>query len=97
MILDLMLPDMDGVEVCRRVREWSGLPVVVLSAHGEEEIKVRALDEGADDFVTKPFSAPELLARMRSALRRASPRRHPAEPVGARCGRRRDRPRRAAG
>src|SRR5919108_3527587 len=72
MILDLMLPDLDGVEVCRRVREWSRLPVVVLSAHGEEEIKVRALDEGADDYVTKPFSAPELLARMRSAMRRAS-------------------------
>src|SRR5439155_1700566 len=72
MILDLMLPDLDGVEVCRRVREWSPLPVVVLSAHGEEEIKVRALDVGADDYVTKPFSAPELLARMRSALRRAS-------------------------
>ena len=71
MILDLMLPDMDGVEVCRRVREWSRLPVVVLSAHGEEEVKVRALDQGADDYVTKPFSAPELLARMRSALRRA--------------------------
>src|ERR671939_1595896 len=71
MILDLMLPDIDGVEVCRRVREWSRMPVVVLSAHGEEDIKVRALDEGADDYVTKPFSAPELLARMRSALRRA--------------------------
>jgi two-component system KDP operon response regulator KdpE len=72
LILDLMLPDLDGVEVCRRVRQWSELPVVVLSAYGEEEIKVRALDEGADDFVTKPFSAPELLARMRSALRRVS-------------------------
>jgi len=72
MVLDLMLPDVDGVEVCRRVREWSEMPVVVLSAHGEEEVKVQALDEGADDFVTKPFSAPELLARMRSALRRAT-------------------------
>jgi two-component system KDP operon response regulator KdpE len=72
MILDLMLPDLDGVEVCRRLREWSRLPVVVLSAHGEEEVKVRALDEGADDYVTKPFSAAELLARMRSAMRRAS-------------------------
>jgi two-component system KDP operon response regulator KdpE len=72
MILDLMLPDLDGVEVCRRLREWSRLPVVVLSAHGEEEVKVRALDEGADDYVTKPFSAPELLARMRSAMRRAA-------------------------
>jgi two-component system KDP operon response regulator KdpE len=72
MILDLVLPDLEGVEVCRRLREWSNLPVVVLSAHGDEEIKVRALDEGADDYVTKPFSAPELLARMRSAMRRAS-------------------------
>jgi len=79
-ILDLMLPDLDGVEVCRRVRQWSELPVLVLSAYGEEEIKVRALDEGADDFVTKPFSAPELLARMRSALRRVSVAK-PAEPV----------------
>jgi two-component system, OmpR family, KDP operon response regulator KdpE len=81
MILDLMLPDVDGVEVCRRVREWSRLPVVVLSAHGEEEVKVRALDEGADDYVTKPFSAPELLARMRSALRRASVETAPSEPI----------------
>jgi two-component system KDP operon response regulator KdpE len=81
MILDLMLPDVDGVEVCRRVREWSHLPVVVLSAHGEEEIKVRALDEGADDYVSKPFSAPELLARMRSALRRASSGTTASEPL----------------
>jgi two-component system KDP operon response regulator KdpE len=82
MILDLVLPGLDGVEVCRRLREWSRLPVVVLSAHGEEEVKVRALDEGADDYVTKPFSAPELLARMRSALRRASAETNqPTEPV----------------
>jgi two-component system, OmpR family, KDP operon response regulator KdpE len=72
MILDLVLPDVDGVEVCRRVREWSEMPVLILSAHGDEDIKVRALDEGADDFVTKPFSAPELMARMRRALRRAT-------------------------
>jgi two-component system KDP operon response regulator KdpE len=81
MILDLMLPDVDGVEVCRRLREWSCLPVVVLSAHGEEDVKVRALDEGADDYVTKPFSAPELLARMRSAMRRVSDEMTPVEPV----------------
>jgi two-component system KDP operon response regulator KdpE len=81
MILDLVLPDVDGVEVCRRVRDWSELPVVVLSAHGDEEIKVRALDEGADDYVTKPFSAPELLARMRSALRRASAKSAPSGPI----------------
>jgi two-component system, OmpR family, KDP operon response regulator KdpE len=69
-ILDLVLPDLDGVEVCRRVREWSRVPVIVLSAHGEDETKVRALDEGADDYVTKPFSMSELLARMRAVLRR---------------------------
>jgi two-component system KDP operon response regulator KdpE len=81
MILDLVLPDLDGVEVCRRVREWSEMPVLILSAHGEDEVKVRALDEGADDFVSKPFSAPELLARMRRALRRAAIAAAPAQPV----------------
>ncbi len=81
MILDLMLPDVEGVEVCRRLREWSRLPVIVLSAHDEESIKVRALDEGADDYVSKPFSAPELLARMRSAVRRWSFETTPDAPV----------------
>jgi two-component system KDP operon response regulator KdpE len=81
MILDLMLPDVEGVEVCHRLREWSRLPVIVLSAHDEEDIKVRALDEGADDYVSKPFSAPELLARMRSAVRRSSFESAPAEPL----------------
>jgi two-component system KDP operon response regulator KdpE len=81
MILDLVLPDVDGVEVCRRVRAWSEMPVLILSAHGEEDIKVQALDEGADDFVTKPFSAPELLARMRRALRRAAVATAPTQPV----------------
>jgi two-component system, OmpR family, KDP operon response regulator KdpE len=71
-ILDLGLPDLDGVEVCRRLREWSRLPIIVLSAHGDDAAKVRALDEGADDYVTKPFSLPELLARMRVALRHAA-------------------------
>jgi two-component system KDP operon response regulator KdpE len=68
-ILDLGLPDIDGVEVCRRLREWSTVPILVLSAEGSEYRKVRALDEGADDYVTKPFSMPELLARIRVALR----------------------------
>jgi len=81
MILDLMLPDLDGVEVCRRLREWSRLPVLVLSANGEDDVKVRALDLGADDYVTKPFSAPELLARMRSALRRAAVDTEPSPPL----------------
>ncbi len=70
-ILDLALPDMDGTEVCRRVRERSGTPIVVLSARGAEKDKVAALDEGADDYVTKPFGPEELLARVRAALRRA--------------------------
>jgi two-component system, OmpR family, KDP operon response regulator KdpE len=72
LILDLMLPDIDGLEVCQSLRRWSRLPVIVLSAHGEEEIKIRALRAGADDFVTKPFAAPELLARIGRALRRAA-------------------------
>jgi two-component system KDP operon response regulator KdpE len=72
LILDLALPDLDGIEVCRRLREWTQLPIIVLSAQGDDQAKVRALDEGADDFVTKPFSVPELLARMRVAIRHAS-------------------------
>jgi two-component system, OmpR family, KDP operon response regulator KdpE len=68
-VLDLNLPDLDGVEVCRRVRQWSEVPIVVLSAEGSEQRKVLALDEGADDYVTKPFSMAELLARVRVALR----------------------------
>src|SRR5207253_735183 len=68
-VLDLGLPDLDGIEVCRRVREWTDVPIVVLSAEGSEERKVLALDEGADDYVTKPFSTAELLARIRVALR----------------------------
>jgi two-component system KDP operon response regulator KdpE len=70
MILDLGLPDVDGLDVCRWVRERSDIPILVLSARGAERDKVRALDEGADDFVTKPFGPEELLARVRSALRR---------------------------
>jgi two-component system KDP operon response regulator KdpE len=71
-ILDLMLPGIDGVEVCRRLREWSQIPVIVLSAVDEEAEKVRALRGGADDYVTKPFSPDELLARLEAALRRAT-------------------------
>lgn len=71
-VLDLNLPDIDGVEVCRRVRGWSEVPIVVLSAEGSEQRKVLALDEGADDYVTKPFSMAELLARVRVALRHRS-------------------------
>lgn len=68
-VLDLGLPDMDGVEVCRRIRAWSTTPIIVLTVESAEDRKVTALDEGADDFVTKPFSMPELLARVRVALR----------------------------
>jgi two-component system, OmpR family, KDP operon response regulator KdpE len=72
-ILDLMLPDLDGVEVAKRLREWSEMPIIVLSAVGEEEAKVRALAAGADDYVTKPFGPPELVARLEAVLRRAKP------------------------
>ena len=68
-ILDLSLPDTNGVEVTRRLREWTQVPIVILSVRGDDEAKVRALDAGADDYLTKPFSVPELLARMRVALR----------------------------
>src|SRR6185436_20170031 len=69
-VLDLGLPDLDGIEVCRRIRQESKAPIVVLSARGGESDKVTALDIGADDYVTKPFSSEELLARIRVALRR---------------------------
>lgn len=71
-ILDLGLPDLDGLEVIERVREWSKVPIVVLSARGQEKDKVTALDSGADDYLTKPFGVEELLARIRVALRHAA-------------------------
>ncbi|MER3421735.1 MAG: DNA-binding response regulator [Chloroflexota bacterium] len=71
-LLDLMLPDLDGREVCRQLRERSSVPIIVLSARGEEQTKVEALDLGADDYLTKPFGTDELLARMRVALRHAA-------------------------
>src|ERR1700683_5344091 len=80
LILDLGLPDMDGTDVIRGVRGWSSTPIIVLSAWGQESQKVAALDAGADDYVTKPFGMDELLARLRAAVRRASPA--PDEPVG---------------
>jgi two-component system, OmpR family, KDP operon response regulator KdpE len=73
-VLDLGLPDIDGVEVCRRLRAWTTVPIIVLSADGADERKVAALDEGANDYVTKPFSTPELLARVRVALRTRQPK-----------------------
>jgi two-component system KDP operon response regulator KdpE len=70
-IVDLVLPDGDGIELTRRLREWSDMPILVLSAVGEESQKVRALEAGADDYVTKPFGTRELIARLHAALRRA--------------------------
>jgi two-component system KDP operon response regulator KdpE len=76
-ILDLVLPDGDGVEVCRALRAWTEMPILVLSAVGDEEHKVRALEAGADDYVTKPFSPRELVARLRAILRRVAPQGEP--------------------
>jgi len=72
-LLDLGLPDMDGLEVLKRLREWSEVPVVVLTVRDDEQEKVAALDAGAEDYVTKPFSTPELLARLRAAQRKTRP------------------------
>jgi two-component system, OmpR family, KDP operon response regulator KdpE len=81
-ILDLLLPDGRGTEVARELRGWSSAPILVLSAVGDEEEKVAALDAGADDYVTKPFSVEELLARLRAALRRTAPSGEPVLHVG---------------
>jgi len=69
-ILDIMMPKMDGFEVCRRLREWSQIPIIMLSARGDESDKVKCLDLGADDYITKPFGASELIARVKAVLRR---------------------------
>jgi len=71
-ILDLSLPDLDGVNVCQRLREWTHIPIIVLSVRDSEQDKVRALDAGADDYLTKPFGIDELLARLRVALRHSA-------------------------
>ena len=81
-ILDVLLPDGRGTDVCRELREWSTASILILSAVGDEAEKIAALDAGADDFVTKPFSVDELLARLRAALRRAAPTRAPVLAVG---------------
>ena len=73
-LLDVMLPDMDGMEICRRVREVSSIPIIMLTARDEIEDKVNGLDIGADDYMTKPFAIQELLARIRAALRKHAPR-----------------------
>jgi two-component system KDP operon response regulator KdpE len=81
-ILDLVLPDVRGTDVCRELRAWSAVPVIVLSVVGDEHEKVAALDAGADDYVTKPFGVDELLARLRAALRRADPSSEPVLQIG---------------
>jgi two-component system, OmpR family, KDP operon response regulator KdpE len=81
-VLDLLLPDGKGTDVCRELRRWNAAPILVLSAVGEEKEKIEALDAGADDYVTKPFSGDELLARLRAALRRAAPSPNPVVEVG---------------
>jgi len=80
-LLDLGLPDVDGLEVLGTIREWSQTPVIILSAREQEQDKIRALDAGADDYLTKPFSAGELLARIRVAMRHQAMQRGQAEPV----------------
>ncbi len=81
-ILDLLLPDASGREVCRQLREWSEAPIILVSAVGDDDEKIAALDAGADDYVTKPFGMGELLARLRAVLRRATPGAAPVVEVG---------------
>ena len=81
-ILDVLLPDGRGIDVCRELRGWSSAPILVLSAVGEEREKIAALDAGADDYVTKPFGIDELLARLRAAMRRSDPSGEPVVEVG---------------
>ncbi len=81
LLLDLGLPDLSGLDVLRTLRRWSDVPVLVVSARHSEVSKINALDEGADDFLTKPFSVGELLARLRASLRRANHDDIPEEPV----------------
>jgi two-component system KDP operon response regulator KdpE len=85
-ILDLMLPRMDGYEVCRRIREMSLVPVVMLTARGEQVDKLRGFEMGADDYLTKPFAPAELLARVRAVLRRSQQGASPSAPAVVRCG-----------
>jgi two-component system, OmpR family, KDP operon response regulator KdpE len=86
-LLDLMLPDRDGLEVTQTIRQWSQVPIIILSARGLERDKISALDAGADDYLTKPFGAGELLARIRVALRHAADRDADAQPSFMRAGR----------
>src|ERR671918_953867 len=85
-ILDLMLPKLDGFEVCRRIREFSLVPVVMLTARGEQVDKLRGFEAGADDYLTKPFAPPELLARVAAVLRRSQQGALPSAPPILQCG-----------
>jgi two-component system, OmpR family, KDP operon response regulator KdpE len=85
-VLDLMLPKLDGFEVCKRIREFSLVPIVMLTARGDQVDKLRGFEVGADDYLTKPFSPPELLARVRAVLRRAQQGPSGAQPSVVRCG-----------
>ena len=85
-IIDLGLPDTDGIDVIRRLREWTAVPIIVLSARGQERDKVTALDAGADDYVSKPFGAGELLARIRVALRHTAGASHEADEAAFKVG-----------
>lgn len=85
-LLDLGLPDLDGLQVIRRIRGWSSMPIIVISARGQEKDKVEALDAGADDYVSKPFGVSELLARLRVALRHAATAHSGAEPACFKAG-----------
>jgi len=80
-ILDIMLPRVDGAEVCRRLREWCQIPIIMLSARGDAEDKVRCLELGADDYLSKPFSVEELLSRLRAVLRRMTPEAAPGQAI----------------
>jgi two-component system KDP operon response regulator KdpE len=85
-VLDLMLPKLDGFEVCKRVREFSLVPIVMLTARGEQVDKLRGFEAGADDYLTKPFSPPELLARIQAVLRRVQQSAGSSAPSVVRCG-----------
>ncbi|OLC12971.1 MAG: DNA-binding response regulator [Candidatus Rokubacteria bacterium 13_1_40CM_69_27] len=85
-IVDLGLPDIDGIDVIRRLREWTAVPIIVLSARGQERDKVTALDAGADDYVSKPFGASELVARIRVALRHTAGASHEADDAAFKVG-----------
>src|ERR671930_125338 len=85
-VLDLMLPKLDGFEVCKRIREFSLVPVVLLTARGEQVDKLRGFEVGADDYLTKPFAPPELLARVRAVLRRTQQGGPTSAPSIVRCG-----------